>query len=128
MGSPLGPVLANAFMVHLEETIVSKLEDSMPVWRRYVDDTFTLVRKGKVDERIAALNNFHPNITFTHEIEQGGKMAFLDVLIKKEEDGTIQTGVYRKPTNNSIYINWDAYAPKQWKLSLIHNLTLPTQA
>ena len=85
MGSPLGPVLANAFMVHLEETIVPKLEDSMPVWRRYVDDTFTLVKKGKLDEIVAALNNFHPNITFTHEIEQGGKMAFLDDLIKKKK-------------------------------------------
>ena len=122
MGSPLGPVLANAFMVHLEETIVPKLEDSMPVWRRYVDDTFTLVKKGKLDEIVATLNNFHPNIKFTHEIEQEGKIAFLDVLIKTEEDRTIQTGVYRKPTNNSIYINWDAYAPKQWKIGTLSGM------
>ena len=66
---------------------------SMPAWRGYVNNTFTLVRKGKLDEIVLALNYFHPNITFTHEIEQGGKIAFLDILIKKEEDRTIQTGV-----------------------------------
>ena len=116
MGSPLGPVLANVFMVHLEETIVPKLEDSMPEWKRYVDDTFTVVKKGKLDEIIATLNNFHPNISFTHEIEEERKMAFLDVSIMKEESGSVQTGVYRKATNNSIYIHWNSYAPKQWKV------------
>ena len=110
MGSPLGPVLANVFMVDLEETIVPQLQTLMPTWRRYVDDTLTLVKKGKRNEVIATLNNFHPNIRFTHEVEKEGKIAFLDVLLKKEESGAIQTAVYRKPTNNSIYIHWDSYA------------------
>ena len=123
MGSPLGPVLANVFMVYLEETIVPKLQNSMPAWRRYVDDTFTLVKKGKLNEIITTLNNFHPNISFTHEIEQEGKIAFLDVLIKKEENGSVQTGVYRKATNNSIYIHWNSYAPKQWKVGTLSGMT-----
>ena len=122
MGSPLGPVLANVFMVYLEETIVPTAQDTMPEWRRYVDDTFTVVKKGKLNNIIATLNNFHPNISFTHEIEQGGKMAFLDVLIKKEGDGSIQTGVYRKATNNSIYINWNSYAPRQWKVGTLSGM------
>ena len=83
MGSPLGPVLANVFMVHLEETIVPKLKTSMPFWIRYVDETFTLVKKGKLDEVIATLNNFHQNIKFTHEFEKDNKIAFLDVLVRK---------------------------------------------
>ena len=122
MGSPLGPVLANVFMVYLEETIVPQLQTSMPTWRRYVDDTFTLVKKGKKDEVIATLNNFHPNMKFTHETEKDGHIAFLDVLLKKEEDGTVQTTVYRKPTNNSIYIHWDSYAPKQWKVGTLFGI------
>ena len=122
MGSPLGPVLANVFMVDLEETIVPQLEDKMPTWRRYVDDTFTLVEKGKRDEIITSLNNFHPNIKFTHEIENQGTIAFLDVLLKKEDNGVVQTSVYRKPTNNSIYIHWDSYAPKQWKVGTLHGI------
>ena len=34
MGSPLGPVLANVFMVYLEETIAPEFETIMPTWRR----------------------------------------------------------------------------------------------
>ena len=124
MGSPLGPVLANVFMVHLEETIVPKLQSSMPQWRRYVDDTFTVVKKGKLNEIINALNTFHPNISFTHEVEEESKMAFLDVLIKREETGSVQTGVYRKATNNSIYIHWNLYAPKQWKVGTLSGMSL----
>ena len=122
MGSPLGPVLANVFMVHLEETIVPQLQDIMPTWRRYVDDTFTLVKKGKKDEVIAALNSFHPNIKFTHEVEKDQQIAFLDVMLTKEENGKVQTSVYRKPTNNSIYIHWQSYAPKQWKVGTLSGI------
>ena len=122
MGSPLGPVLANVFMVHLEETIAPKLQSSMPTWIRYVDDTFTLVKKGKLEEIITALNSFHPNIKFTNEFEKDGQIPFLDVLVKREENGRIQTGVYRKQTNNSIYINWNSYAPQQWKIGTLRGL------
>ena len=119
MGSPLGPVLANVFMVHLEETLAPKMIDSMPVWKRYVDDTFTAVKKGEIDDIIVKLNSFHPNIKFTHEFEAERSIAFLDVKIMRQEDGTVQTGVYRKPTNSNVYIHWDSYAPEQWKVGTL---------
>ena len=122
MGSPLGPVLANVFMVHLEETLVPQLQEEMPIWKRYVDDTFSMVKKGKRNEIISILNSFHPNIKFTHEIEKEEQIAFLDVLLKREEDGTLQTSVYRKPTSNSIYIHWESYAPKQWKIGTLSGI------
>ena len=39
MASPLRPVLANIFMVELEEYLMPKLQDKVDFWRRYVDDT-----------------------------------------------------------------------------------------
>ena len=39
MGSPLGPVLANIFMAHLENNLVPSLSNVMSLWYRYVDDT-----------------------------------------------------------------------------------------
>ena len=122
MGSPLGPVLANVFMVYLEESIAPKLKPIMPIWLRYVDDTFTLVKKGKLQEILRVLNNFHENIKFTHEFEENNKIPFLDVLIIKEENGGIQTGVYRKETNNSIYIHWNSHAPNQWKVGTLSGM------
>ena len=41
MGSPLGPVLANIFMVHFEQKMIPRLSETMSSWYRYVDDTFT---------------------------------------------------------------------------------------
>ena len=120
---PLCPVLANVFMVHLEETLVPHLqEEDMPIWKRYVDDTFSLVKKGKINEIVPVLNNFHPNIQFTHGIEKEEQIAFLDVLLKREEDGKLQTSVYRKPTSNIIYIHWESYAPKQWKIGTLSGI------
>ena len=40
MGSPLGPVIANIFMVELERTLVPQSEGIIGLWYRYVDDTF----------------------------------------------------------------------------------------
>ena len=70
---------------------------------------------------IALLNSFHPNIKFTHEVEEEQKIAFLDVLLHKEENGSVQTSVFRKPTN-SIYIHWQSYAPKQWKVETLSGI------
>ena len=45
MGSPLGPVVANIFMVHLEKQMIPRLSDKMSSWFRYVDDTFTFIKE-----------------------------------------------------------------------------------
>ena len=42
MGSPLGPVLANIFMVELERSVIPTLMDKMTCWTRYVDDTLCI--------------------------------------------------------------------------------------
>ena len=39
MGSPLGPVIANIFIVKLETSSVTKLEDHVQKWRRFVDSS-----------------------------------------------------------------------------------------
>ena len=42
MGSPLGPLLANVFMSHIEENL--EREDKLPsFYRRYIDDTLTIM-------------------------------------------------------------------------------------
>ena len=102
-------------MVDLETKIAPSLESIMPMWKRYVDDTFTFVKKDSIDQVIASLNGFHQNIKFTHKSEQLKKIPFLDVLITRRSDGGLDNTVYRKPTNNNVYIHWRSYGPKQWK-------------
>ena len=40
MGSPLGPVLANIFMVELERSLVPMMQEEIALWFRHVDDTY----------------------------------------------------------------------------------------
>ena len=54
MGSPLGPLLANAFMCSTEDTL--EREGKMPTYyRRFVDDTLTIMpNKASADKKISS--------------------------------------------------------------------------
>ena len=122
MGSPLGPVIANIFMVHLEEMLIPGLSDRLSSWYRYVDDTFTFIKEGEIENIQAILNNFHESIKFTYESETDNMISFLDVNVTRKMDGTFDTAVHRKKTDKSIYINWDAFTTRQWKIGTLKGL------
>ena len=104
MGSPLAPVLADIFMVELERIVVPTLPTHLRFWRRYVDDTICFVKIGSIEYILSGINNFHEKIQFTYEIEKDSKLSFLDVEIKRTNK-TLATTVYRKGTNNDMYLN-----------------------
>ena len=122
MGSPLGPVLANIFMVELENSLVSTMREWISLWYRYVDDTFTFVKKGGIDFILQQLNNFHENIKFTFEKEADGSISFLDVKVMRNSDGSFVTDIHRKKTDTDIYLNWSSFAPKPWKVGTLKGL------
>ena len=59
MGSPLGPVLRGIFMVHLERTLMPKLEKFVKPWKRYADDTITYIKPDFITDVIDIVNKFH---------------------------------------------------------------------
>ena len=122
MGSPLGPVIANIFMVHLEEEVIPRLTGEVSSWFRYVDDTFTFIKEDKIELVQQTLNEFHQDISFTYEVEENKKISFLDVLVTRKTDGSFDTEVYRKKTDTNIYIHWEAYATKSWKVGTLKGL------
>ena len=122
MGNLLGPVIANIFMVELECTLVPRMGDALSEWIRYVDDTFTFVRKGELQNILEMLNSFHSDIQFTYETEQNCMIPFLDVQVRRKADGAFTTSVYRKKTSSDIYINWNSYAPRTWKIGTLYGL------
>ena len=110
MGLPLGPILANIFMVELERSVIPTLMDKMKCWTRSVDDTLCYVKTDSIDYVLKVLNGFHRNIQFTYEVETDSKISFLDVLVIRDSSNNINTTVYRKSTNNDIYLNWESFA------------------
>ena len=97
-------------MVELETSIIPTLGRSLLKWKRYVDNTFCYVKIVTVNDILNKLNDFHQNIQFTYELEKNNKLAFWDVLLIGNKD-TIETTVYRKPTNSDICLNWKLFSP-----------------
>ena len=60
-----------------------------------------------IEHVLSKLNGYHDNIEFTYEIENDGKLPFLDVLVIRK-DYEVQTIAYRKSTNNDIYLQWQS--------------------
>ena len=59
IGSPLGPVLSGIFMIELENRLVLILNESMTLWRRFVDDAVTFVKNDSIAYVLDQLNSFH---------------------------------------------------------------------
>ena len=50
MDLPLGPVLANIFMVELDRAVIPTLMEKMKCWRRYVDETLCYIKTNQLIE------------------------------------------------------------------------------
>ena len=103
IGSPLGPVIANIFVVELQSVIVPKLNDHVKKGRRFVDDTFVYVKHGSIKYVLFVLNSFNDNIKFTYEPQNKNRLPFLDVLLIRDHD-KINTTVFRRDTHNDLYL------------------------
>ena len=99
MGSPEFAVGANMVMEELEDRAIPALTTQPSVWYRYVDDTFDIRHSEVVNTRHEAINNTFPSISFTHEKEQNGSIAFLDTMVTRGSKGRLNHTVYRKPTH-----------------------------
>ena len=100
-------LLAGIFKVELERTILPTLKEHMSPWKVYVDDTISYIKEESIEHVLSKLNGYHENIEFTYEIENDGKLPFLDVLVIRK-DYEVQTIAYRKSTNNDIYLQWQS--------------------
>ena len=119
MGFPLGPVLANIFMVELEQNTIPTLSKDISLWRRYVD-TICFVHSNRISHVLELLNSFHSNINFTIQIEKENKIAFLDILLMRYKE-LINT-VYCKKKKTDLYISWKSFSPNNWKWGTLKTL------
>ena len=99
MGSPLGPTLANLFLVYYEYKWLEKypLQFRPKYNRRYVDDIFLVSEcRDLIKKFFKYMNSRHPNIQFTCEEESNKKM-------------------YRKKTFSGVYLNFNSFLPMDYK-------------
>ena len=123
MGSPLGPLMANVFMCHLEDKLA---RDGMipSLYKRYVDDTLARMPNNvAAAEFLTTLNGLHPSLKFTMEVPSDNMIPFIGIEIIK--NGTeLETRVYRKPTNTGLLLHFQSHVDKRYKTGLLKTVLL----
>ena len=102
MGSPVSVVVAEIVMQNIEESALSTCRQTIPLWLRYIDDTFT------------------------REDEENGKLPFLDCMVSRD-DNSLRTTVYRKLTHTDRLLDESSYNPTSHKATTIRTLTRRAQ-
>ena len=122
MGSPASAPVANIFMEHFEQKAIATLHHRPKVWKRFVDDVLAVIKRRDRQTILNQLNNQHPNITFTYEEESNNQLPFMDVRIRRNNEGFLSFEVYRKSTHTGKYLSFNSHHPTSAKRSVVHSL------
>ncbi|BHF83033.1 hypothetical protein SprV_0802617400 [Sparganum proliferum] len=89
---------------------------------RYVDNTFVILHRDAKDNFKRELDSVFPQIQFTMEEETNAVLSFLDVQVSRQEDGILQTGVFRKATDTEKILHYNSNHPLSHKRSCVRTL------
>ena len=116
MSSPLGPLMANAFMCNIEEQLTN--QNKLPTfYKRYVDDTLSIMPDVQAAFTVlSTLNEIHPSISFTMELKKNEKLPFLGMEIIRNST-RLDTKVYRKPTDAGLLLHYNSHVDMKYSIS-----------
>ena len=126
MGSPVSVVVAKILMQHVEECTLATCRQTIPLWLRCVDDSFTAIHKDKIGAFHDHLNEQNADIQFTKEMRENGKLPFLDCLVSCHNN-ELRTTVYRKPMHTDRLLDESSYNPTSHKATTTKTLTRRAQ-
>ena len=110
-------------MEDIEGRALDTFSSPVKCWKRYVDDVLCVVARHDIESLLQHINNIEPSIQFTFESQsEEGCLPFLDVMLRRDEDGSISTSVYRKPTHTDKYLDFSSHHPIAHKASVVKTL------
>ncbi|XP_068685125.1 uncharacterized protein [Montipora foliosa] len=118
----IGPLMANAFMCNIEEQLEN--QNKMPTfYKRYADDTLSILMPDvqAASTFLSTLNEIHPSISFTMELEKNGKIPFLGMEIIRNTT-RLDRKVYRKPTDAALLLHYHSHVNMKYKHSLLKTI------
>ena len=116
MGTKMAVSFANIFMSAIEKEIISLSSKKPLVWKRYIDDIFSLwnIKKDEINAFIETANRYHSTIRFTAEISDK-EITFLDTCVYKgsrfEQDSVLDLRTHFKPTETFQYTHFQSCHP-----------------
>ena len=129
MGTKTAVALSNIFMNKIETEILSQSLFKPLVWKRYIDDIFSLwtTNRDRIEHFIEQANNHHRTIKFTAEISDK-ETTFLDTYIYKgerfERDTILDVRTHFKPTETFQYTHFSSCHPQGVKKGFIKGKAL----
>lgn len=121
MGSPISPSLADLVMELLLLNVTAKLDFDVPILKKYVDDLLLALPTERVQETLCIFNSYHPKLQFTMEEERENQLPFLDLLITRNQNQTLDTEWYCKPIASGRLLNYFSFHPLKMKLNVAQN-------
>lgn len=121
MGSPISPCIANFILNLLLDDIISKLDFTPKLIKKYVDDLIIICPKNATTNIHQIFNKFHPKIQFTVELEINRRMPYLDLMIIRNSNNTITTDYFSKPTSSGRILNYLSAHPRHVKINTAYN-------
>ena len=116
MGTKMAVAFADIFMAAVETKILSQNETKPLVWKRYIDDVFSLWNTSieEINGFIVKAIGYHQTIKFTAEISEK-ETIFLDTCIYKgdrfKETSILDVRTHYKPTETFQYAHFSSCHP-----------------
>ena len=89
-------VVAETDMQNIKEQALATYSETLPLWPLYVDDTVNAIHKIKINEFHERFYKHNTTTHFTKEIEENGKIPFLDCLETRENNTLRKYTVYSR--------------------------------
>ena len=123
MGSPLTLTMANCYMFFFERQIAKQVCNSGGLYLRYIDDIFIIINwpERHLLKQIEKWNQIDTNIKLNAHI--GKSTNFLDLFIENQ-NGSLVTCVYHKPSYEPYYLPFDSIHPLHMKKNTIFTMFL----
>src|SRR6266576_2766186 len=86
MGDPLSPIISDIVLDDIFTKLYEEFKDDITVIKKYVDDSLLYINKNIVDNLLNFVNNYHPDLQFTIEMEKNNSISFLDISVIRLEN------------------------------------------
>ena len=124
IGTKFALPYACIFMDQIETNFLRTQSHQPMVWFRHINNIFFIWThvEEKLQEFMADINAFNPNIQFTYESSKKS-IAFLDLNVALN-NGRLESNVHVKLTDRHQYLHYSSSHPEHTKRSIVFSQTL----
>ena len=110
-------------MNFIEQSALNSFPLKHSLWFRFFDDILAVSEHGQdsIKDFLEYFNSFDSNLQFTIELEDSGKIPFLDVLIIRNSP-SLEFSIHRKSTHNDRNLHISSNHPPCVKFGIVISL------